>query len=239
MADDNLEKRCLPPIDMGTAVERMGGNEALFFKVLLYFVETYSDFMQKLQLDLKEGNFEDARIGVHTMKGVAGSLSATALFDSAQTVERAFRDEEKSHLAECISQLENRFRETIDFGMKILKSVEQPGCFGKESENTISTGPQSGDDNSPGTTVSRTERIQMVPILDELHECIELHDPAGAEHSLRELMSLVAGRLGMAQLRFLSKNLEDYDFEQAMKFLDDFADVMDMRSIRKKTDFGR
>ncbi len=236
MAEDNLAKGCMPAIDMGTAVERMGGNEALFFKVLLYFVETYAGFMLKLHTDLKDGNFEDARIGVHTMKGVAGSLSATGLFDSAQAVERALRKEEQSDLDACISQLENRFCETIASGMKILKSGEQPGCFGKESENTVSPGPQSGDDNSSGMTVPRTECFQMLPVLDELHECIELHDPAGAEHSLRELMSLVAGRLGMAQLSFLSKNLEDYDFEQALKSLDDFAGVMDIRSIRKKVD---
>lgn len=238
MAEDNLENGCLPAIDMGTAVERMGGNEALFFKVLLYFVEAYSDFMLKLHTDLKEGNFDDARVGVHTMKGIAGSLSATALFDSAQAVERALRKEKKSDLDECISQLENRFCETIAFGLKILKSGERAGCVGKESENTVSPGPQSGDDNSPGMTVSQAERIQMAPFLDELHECIELHDPAGAEHSLRALMSLVAGRFGMAQLRFLSKDLEDYNFEQALKSLDDFADVMDICSTRKKVDSG-
>lgn len=67
-------------IDFDSALARFMGNEALCFRFLMKFAEDPS--YDALCEALAQGDCESAFRASHTLKGVAGNLSLTALFDA-------------------------------------------------------------------------------------------------------------------------------------------------------------
>ena len=65
-------------IDVGEALERMMGSEALLERLLGRFLEDGS--FSALDAALERGDREGAVAAAHTLKGVCGNLSMTALF---------------------------------------------------------------------------------------------------------------------------------------------------------------
>ena len=65
-------------IDVGEALERMMGSEALLERLLGRFLEDGS--FSALGAALERGDREGAVAAAHTLKGVCGNLSMTALF---------------------------------------------------------------------------------------------------------------------------------------------------------------
>ena len=65
-------------IDVGEALERMMGSEALLERLLGRFLEDGS--FSALGAALERGDQEGAVAAAHTLKGVCGNLSMTALF---------------------------------------------------------------------------------------------------------------------------------------------------------------
>ena len=65
-------------IDVGEALERMMGSEALLERLLGRFLEDGS--FSALGAALERGDQEGAVTAAHTLKGVCGNLSMTALF---------------------------------------------------------------------------------------------------------------------------------------------------------------
>ncbi|MHC1724577.1 MAG: response regulator [Syntrophobacteraceae bacterium] len=217
-----------PAIDVAEAVERFGGNEALFFRVLSHFVETYADLVSELRRELSEGDIEGACVRVHTVKGVAGSLSASALFETAHVVECALRAGKTSGVDEQISRLNNRFTDAMAFGLKLLSSHEQRTCKPGGSEGVLFPEQWPRNDVAAKTIISPAERSQLVRIINELSRYVQENDPVGAEHSLCSVMSLLSGRCRMPQLSLISRSIDNYDFEPARKAIEDLARAMDI-----------
>lgn len=77
-------------IDVSGALERFMGNDALLERFLKKFLNDTN--YEKLTSAVSAGNQEDALTAAHTLKGVAGNLSMTGLFDLLNTQVTAFRD---------------------------------------------------------------------------------------------------------------------------------------------------
>src|SRR5207244_4131806 len=81
----------LPGIDRATGLRRVGGNEALYAKLLLDFRRDYAGSADGIRAAIGEGRLADAERQVHTLKGVAGNLGATGLHGTAQELDSALR----------------------------------------------------------------------------------------------------------------------------------------------------
>ncbi len=75
--NDNLGS--LPGINSATALQRLGGDKTLFTKLLRLFYVDYADYGDRIRKALDSGDLERARRLVHSLKGVAGQLSADVL----------------------------------------------------------------------------------------------------------------------------------------------------------------
>jgi CheY-like chemotaxis protein len=81
----------LDGIEMESALQRLGGNEKLYRKILLKFREGHTGSVEQIYQALDAGDIETAHRIAHTMKGLAGNLGADALQSAAENVDREFK----------------------------------------------------------------------------------------------------------------------------------------------------
>ena len=89
----NLEALLAPyGIDYDDALDRFGGNAALYKRLALkYPADTH---YAGLTAALEAGDYEEAYAQAHSLKGVAGNLSLAALYHAAARVSDALREGE-------------------------------------------------------------------------------------------------------------------------------------------------
>lgn len=88
-------------IDVDSALERLDGNEQLFCELLEEFCASCCNSTESILAAWQTGDFPEARRLIHSIKGVAGNLSATDLYSAASNLERLVSEgDEESFLAE-------------------------------------------------------------------------------------------------------------------------------------------
>ena len=92
VAEDRF--RNLPGIDIDDGLERLGGDQALYWSLLRSFAEENRQVVPQLHSLMNEGDLGGARLVVHTLRGVAGNLGITELAATAAELERALVREE-------------------------------------------------------------------------------------------------------------------------------------------------
>ena len=80
-------------IDMGAAMERLGGHGRLLSQLLGMFAKDFSATLQQVQDAIHCGDLSKAADLVHKVRGAAGNISATELYDTATALEDRLRDD--------------------------------------------------------------------------------------------------------------------------------------------------
>jgi signal transduction histidine kinase/CheY-like chemotaxis protein/tetratricopeptide (TPR) repeat protein len=78
----------IPGFDITNGISRLGGNTRLYFSLLKSFALDTAGTADAVRLALKEGKTDIAARTIHTIKGLAGNLSATDLFTAALAFEK-------------------------------------------------------------------------------------------------------------------------------------------------------
>ncbi len=78
-----------PLCEKETAIKNLGGMVWLYEKHLSKFKNTYADSAVKTRDYLIQGNTGDARILIHSVKGLAGTLGLRQLYYAASELEQA------------------------------------------------------------------------------------------------------------------------------------------------------
>ncbi len=81
----------LPGVDIGEGLARLNGNEALYARLLKSFPERYVCVPREIRQALADGASERAAQLAHTVKGVAGNLALSGVFERASHLEDALR----------------------------------------------------------------------------------------------------------------------------------------------------
>lgn len=81
-------------IDIVWGLKRVGGNRALFSKLLKDFYFDHHDDMEKLQQALNKNQLELANRIIHTIKGVSGNIGATRLHQQSAELEQMIQNQE-------------------------------------------------------------------------------------------------------------------------------------------------
>lgn len=88
MLSDNRSQQT-PIIDRETAIKNLGGMVWLYEKHLTKFRTAYADSTIKLDDYLARGKTDEARILIHTVKGLAGTLGLRQLYYAAADLEKS------------------------------------------------------------------------------------------------------------------------------------------------------
>jgi signal transduction histidine kinase/DNA-binding response OmpR family regulator/HPt (histidine-containing phosphotransfer) domain-containing protein len=90
-------------LDIQTALNRMSGMRSLYARTAKDFVKIMGTAVPELQQCLNEGDKQQAMMRLHTLKGNAGTLGATALAVQAAQLEKLCKT--SSGMAECEAAL--------------------------------------------------------------------------------------------------------------------------------------
>ncbi|MBF0422810.1 MAG: response regulator [Magnetococcales bacterium] len=207
----------LPGIDMETGLKRVGGNRRLFVKLLKEFRRDYWNVIETIKADLEQGREEDARRLVHTIKGISGSLGADALHHAVQDFESAVKETRIRDYGSLLEHLRTALMPMVE-GIAALEARQSP---------TI--GVHSGDPVFPKDLQALKPLFrELIPMLAD--------GLSGSEEKLSGIRTALSGSIHEAALEQIRKQIEEFDFDQALESLRSLAMTLEITLDEEKGD---
>lgn len=109
----------LPGINLQQGLQRLGQDMELYRLILFEFRQEYAGAAAKMQGFIDTDDREGAMRYAHTIKGMAGNLSAIGLADAALEIEMAFKESAVEDYAPFVRQFEAAINEFIATAGKV------------------------------------------------------------------------------------------------------------------------
>ena len=178
-------------LDSVRAIARLGGQRALYFRLLRGFIREYADLPEKLDAAFGAEDRPLLRRMVHNFRGVAGNLGAENAEAAASRLERSLRDEDAGAQAVALESLKHALRGALALAGSL---VDENGMIDETS------------------AVSSASRREAAVVAAELMQRLENHDPS-AEVVFAELKIALSNAGVAAELQAMEAQLEVYDFK--------------------------
>ena len=199
-----------PGIDLDAAMKRMVGNRALLERLLGEFYRNYGDggaplFSKAGRAAIRDGDGQAALDYLHTLKGVAGNLSARDLHDACRDLETAVRAGETDGADGRLSRLEKALAEIL--------TTARPYRDRRKETRRDKTGAAADPETASGVKT----------LLETLAAHLEKNS-LKAEEYLDRLKNRLADEPSLdpeasAGLQILSEQVEDFAFREARETL--------------------
>ena len=194
-AEDGLPD--LPGIDTHTGLARVAGNRTLYRSILLKFRTSQADVADAVQAALEQGDQKTAQRLAHTLKGVAGSIGADELQETARLLDEAIKTD-PANAGALLDPLRRALAPVMD-ALDTLHSSTQKSVASASDE------PFDAD-------ALQQRLIRLRSLLAD--------DDADATSVLDELREQMPGAYRAYALEQLEKPVSQYDFEAALEVLD-------------------
>ncbi|OED41364.1 hypothetical protein ACH42_14265 [Endozoicomonas sp. (ex Bugula neritina AB1)] len=196
-ASENVQTELsLPGIDYQAGLSRVMNNQALYEKLLCGFYQDQSGDFLKLEKSFSQGDWQEARLIVHSIKGASGSLGADSLHLAASQLEHALRSQNQLPDQTIIDDFMRAFDEVMN-GLADFSgdAVE----FEMVGEGRI-----------------ELERLHF--LISAMNHQLQEGD-SDAVSILPELVQGLGEQVDHKVLQRFQKKVSSYDFEEAEKLL--------------------
>ncbi len=188
----------LPGIDLAAALNRLSGRRGLLVKLLNSFHKEWSGLVASLRAALTAGDLPQARLRVHTLRGVAANLSMVSVATAAEALEQALKGDD---------------HDAIEPGLEALAAALAPVLAGLEH---LPSAP------SPPVAMAPLVREALARHLSQLAELLRQQDMA-AEDSFAALRAHLDSGDWSDALQRMEEQLDRLDFAAAGKTLAEVA----------------
>lgn len=198
----------LPGLEIQSGLNRINGNRYLYYSLLKEFKTENADTLTRIRKALSHGNMEYASTLIHTIKGVAGNIGATRVFQSAKALEGALQTGAPPE--NLLMQLGNDLAEVLEsasFVETVIASVGQD-----KTENL-----------TPSTPLDDSELCFMITTLKKMLE----NNSFEAESQLQTLLNHLAPDLRQ-RAELLAHHISNLEFNHARHELVALADSMNL-----------
>ncbi|MBF0451681.1 MAG: response regulator [Candidatus Magnetomorum sp.] len=196
-------------IDLQDGVNRLGGRIKLYNSILQEFCSTHMGYPKLIETAIHDEAFHQVHELAHTIKGVAGNLSANALLDAASRLEKFAQQKDKHSCLKRLPVLEHAFEDVFD-DAQILKHIL------KDLEQAIV--PQKIKD----VPMNMADRHAVTSEMIKLHQCL-IDNDMSAISVFQRINHHLKGENVQKLLEALSCSIEKLDFDQAKTLLSDIA----------------
>jgi HPt (histidine-containing phosphotransfer) domain-containing protein len=205
--DDSLTE--LQGISVSDGLKHVGGNEKLYRKLLLQFLDANRESVNEIREALK---IKDQSLAVrlaHTVKGVAGTLGAGALAQVAGELEKTLKIGETGGLSALLHEFGSHLN-------RVMQSIEKLEAGKKEK---VGNGEGSGQD--------LIDHSKVGPIISDLFDLMET-DLVEARRRLEDLAGhLTNSKLG-EQFKMLENQMDIFDIPDALDTLKAIANELNL-----------
>lgn len=144
--------KSLPLIDVQFGLSQLGGNQVLFNRMLTKFKQSFSETPESVLQNVDNEQFDEAKIAVHTTKGISGNLGLTALFECSKTLDKQIKDKAID------PDVLNSFSEIMAQTCQAITEHEA---------NTSEHAEQEVPENNDDTTAVLLEKLQRHEFIDD------------------------------------------------------------------------
>ncbi|MBF0158278.1 MAG: response regulator [Magnetococcales bacterium] len=200
----------LPGLDMAAALQRLNGNQRLLRSLLLEFARDFSDADQNMTSLLqgrRQDDLQTAERLAHSVKGMAGNISAQGLFQAALALERAIRDQQRQQWPPLLLQFQTNLAEV---------------CRSIATLSATSAAIPEQDVETAAEVVATIDWDRVSLLLAELEQQLKGYNVL-AQQSVDGLKPLLSGTTLQKPLQQIEQNLAGFDFERALAC---FAELM-------------
>lgn len=201
----------LPGIDISSGLRRVAGNKNLYLSLLSDFIESYDNIVDRIRGALKDGDRAGAKALAHTVRGVAGNVSAVDLFKLADKIETGIVQEMP------VDSFLSEFREQFQVASASVMQLT------KKEEEAVPDPPD--DDEEDG----ELDLEKLETVLNELAELLECRDLA-AESKIPDLEKLLKGSPFGNDLEKIKKAVSKLDFDPALEALEEIRRTFGFKS---------
>jgi two-component system sensor histidine kinase/response regulator len=200
-------------MDYGSAMERMGGNHALLQAILGDFVRDYGTVTEEIRSALAGRRTDDRKVAhrlAHSVKGIAGNLSAETVYSAAALLEESIQEGR----AEEWPGLLNCFQEEIDH---LLAGIDR---F-RQNRGTLSV-------DEPGRVRPALVMTEVSPLLREMAALLRRADFAVQKRfdTLKPMLAGVEDARVWTCLAEMEAQLDQFAFAQALCTLEALATLL-------------
>ncbi len=200
-SDGSADLGLLKHIDVEDALKRSRHNMRLFNKLLNIFYDRELDFAIRFNEAYAAGRMEDATREAHSLKGVAGNLSAQMLQEKAYALELACRDG-NGDIPALLTELSDELKRVLD-GVHAYNQMQQRA-----------------EAAQPGVDIKRVrEQLNVLRsyIVEDNVKAVDLAGELSRQLQTSEYADNVSRLL---------KNLQNYDFDSAKIELDKLESLL-------------
>lgn len=97
-------------VDIKFAISQLGGNTELLQRMLGKFKDEFANVPAEVESLLAQNDLKEAKLKVHTTKGLAGNLGLVALYECSKLLDQQIRDEQVSD--ETLEKFSSLMRDT-------------------------------------------------------------------------------------------------------------------------------
>jgi len=205
VAQDNIS----PVLEEEAGLESVGGNRALYAKLLHKFLDSHGESDREVRQALEASDLELATREAHTIKGVAASLGLPALAAAASALEKELRgkDGPESSLAageepDCLEP----------FAVELARAVEAVRTLLGDNSPT----PDSPKSRNDPAVISENTRREIMKLAGNLVDNLE-RDWGAVMTSMEALERLLTETGRASDVCDLAVAVENFDIPQALK----------------------
>jgi CheY-like chemotaxis protein len=205
--DDFLTE--LQGISVSDGLKQVGGNEKLYRKLLLQFLDANRDSVNEIREALEQKDQPLAVRLAHTVKGVAGTLGAGALAQVSGELEKALKNEQTGGLSNLLEQFESHLNQ-------VMHSIEKSEAGKQEKmESSASSGQDPVDNEVVG------------PIIREMFDLME-SDLVEARRQLEILGEHLKNTMAGEQFKQFENQMDIFDIPAALDTLKAIANELNL-----------
>ncbi|HIJ90788.1 MAG: PAS domain S-box protein [Desulfobulbaceae bacterium] len=190
-------------LDQRLALERLGSVD-LYKSVLFQFCENYSAAADTIIDEMRSRHWEEARLRLHSLKGVVGTICAKELYDITVYLEKNCK-EQQLHPERLLA-----FKELYDKLINELQSFFS-------SASTLA--PQAEEE---------VDRERLLEIFTVMLSDIQAHRPVHCAGHVENLKKLNWPAVITAEMQSLVSAVESYQFKQAGKLVQKVCQILEV-----------
>ncbi len=193
----------LPGISVESGLERIGGDQKAYIKMLLKFRVNQAAAIDELKKALHSDDLKQAKSIIHTLKGVSGNIGADVLSKSALDLEKIILEEHTNELAGQLDKLE----EALNQVLASISSLDS-----SDSEPVRDKTPYRRE-------IDESDIAKLKPLTDRLARLIKEND-TDADQYFEEVKDYLMEIYDWEEdYNLLEKQLGQYDYKNALKTL--------------------
>jgi PAS domain S-box-containing protein len=200
----------LEGVDVNTALVRLNGQHDLLVRLLRVFAQEHGKTSADIAAAIAREDYDGALRVVHNLKGVAGTLSATAVFEAARALESGLRNGHQGSLPALL----DRLGRALDV---VCRSVSE-----------WTGGPRSA---RPDEASHEPDRPAAAALLAELDTLLK-----NRRFSARPRFEQLRGQLALPELaptiELVQRCLDRLEFQQARELLPALASAIGVTFTR-------